>query len=182
MPTRIWRGSGEREHTAMLEEMGAAVAHQLQNPLSAVKARVQLGLRNPAEGPSHRGLADEGPRRGLPGRGYNAPYSKPGGGRVQGRAQDYMTVGIVHFMAFPQTMGGSGPIAETVGKIAEDPFFTGIEISTAAGVCGVLHLLVLGELPQRGLVKLEQVSYDRFMDTPFGRYYARAGQAGRHGE
>lgn len=68
------------------------------------------------------------------------------------------------------------------GRYLGKHFFTGIEISTSAGVCGVLHLLLLGELPQKGFVKIEQVSYDRFMETPFGRYYARAGQAGRHGE
>ncbi len=68
------------------------------------------------------------------------------------------------------------------GRYLGKHFFTGIEISTAAGACGVLHLLLAGSLPQKGLVKLEQVSYDRFMETPFGRYYARAGQAGRHGE
>ncbi len=41
---------------------------------------------------------------------------------------NYCTMSIVHFMAFPQTIGGEGPIAETVAKIAEDPFFGGIEI------------------------------------------------------
>ncbi|MBI3762233.1 MAG: sugar phosphate isomerase/epimerase [Chloroflexi bacterium] len=41
---------------------------------------------------------------------------------------NYATLSIVHFMAFPQTMNGEGPIVETVGKIAEDPFFTGIEV------------------------------------------------------
>jgi sugar phosphate isomerase/epimerase len=40
----------------------------------------------------------------------------------------YCTVSIVHFMAFPNTIGGEGPIVETVTKIAEDSFFTGIEI------------------------------------------------------
>jgi saccharopine dehydrogenase-like NADP-dependent oxidoreductase len=71
---------------------------------------------------------------------------------------------------------------KVTGRYLAKHFFTGIEISTAAGVCGVLHLLLLGELPRKGLVKLEQVSYDRFMETPFGLYYARPGQAGRHGE
>jgi saccharopine dehydrogenase-like NADP-dependent oxidoreductase len=52
-------------------------------------------------------------------------------------------------------------------------FFTGIEISTAAGVCGLLHLLLDGSLPQRGFVTMEDVSYDAFMATPFGRYYGR---------
>lgn len=40
----------------------------------------------------------------------------------------YCTVSIVHFMAFPNTIGGEGPIVETITKIAEDPFFNGIEI------------------------------------------------------
>ncbi|MHC5042406.1 MAG: saccharopine dehydrogenase C-terminal domain-containing protein [Planctomycetota bacterium] len=52
-------------------------------------------------------------------------------------------------------------------------FFTGIELSTAAGVCGVLHLLLGGSLPTKGFVKMEDVSYYDFMSTPFGRYYGR---------
>ena len=41
---------------------------------------------------------------------------------------NFCTMSIVHFMAFPQTIGGEGPIVETVSKIAEDPFFGAIEI------------------------------------------------------
>lgn len=52
-------------------------------------------------------------------------------------------------------------------------FFTGIEISTSAGVCGVLHLLLSGALPERGLIRMEDVSFDDFMASPFGRYYGR---------
>lgn len=51
---------------------------------------------------------------------------------MQGKPQEYMTVGIVHFMAFPQTMGGSGPIVETVGQIANDPFFGAVEVGPVA--------------------------------------------------
>ena len=40
----------------------------------------------------------------------------------------FCTMSIVHFMAFPNTMGGEGPVVETVSKIAEDPFFGAIEI------------------------------------------------------
>jgi sugar phosphate isomerase/epimerase len=40
----------------------------------------------------------------------------------------FCTMSIVHFMAFPNTIGGEGPIVETVSKIAEDPFFGAIEI------------------------------------------------------
>jgi len=41
----------------------------------------------------------------------------------------YCTMSIVHFMAFPAAGGGEGPIAETVAKIAEDPFFGAVEIT-----------------------------------------------------
>jgi sugar phosphate isomerase/epimerase len=41
---------------------------------------------------------------------------------------NFCTLSIVHFMAFPETIRGEGPLVETVTKIAEDPFFGGIEI------------------------------------------------------
>jgi sugar phosphate isomerase/epimerase len=41
---------------------------------------------------------------------------------------NYCTMSIVHFMAFPNTISGEGPIVETVSKIAADPFFGAIEI------------------------------------------------------
>ncbi len=50
-----WTDALERARD--LEEMGVKVAHELKSPLSAVKALVQLGLRNPAERASHERLA-----------------------------------------------------------------------------------------------------------------------------
>ena len=41
---------------------------------------------------------------------------------------NYCTMSIVHFMAFPETVWGDGPVVETVTKLAEDPFFGAIEI------------------------------------------------------
>jgi len=43
-----------------------------------------------------------------------------------------MSLGIVHFMAFPETMSGEGPVLETVARIAEDDFFGAIEIRRPA--------------------------------------------------
>ena len=40
----------------------------------------------------------------------------------------YMHLGIVHFKAFPQVVGGQGPIVETLRKIAEDDFWTAVEV------------------------------------------------------
>lgn len=42
----------------------------------------------------------------------------------------FMKVGLIHFMAYPSTMKGEGPILETIKKIAVDDYFTAIEITT----------------------------------------------------
>ncbi len=41
----------------------------------------------------------------------------------------YLSMGIVHFMAFPELASGQGPWEETVKHIALDPFFSAIEIT-----------------------------------------------------
>jgi sugar phosphate isomerase/epimerase len=41
----------------------------------------------------------------------------------------YMKVGLIHFMAYPNTMKGEGPILETVKKIAQDDYFDVIEVT-----------------------------------------------------
>jgi sugar phosphate isomerase/epimerase len=42
----------------------------------------------------------------------------------------FMNVGLIHFMAYPGTLRGEGPILETIRKIAVDDYFTAIEITT----------------------------------------------------
>ncbi len=59
------------------------------------------------------------------------------------------------------------------GRHIGERFFTGIEVSTAAGVCGVLHVVLNAPEPPHGLVRMEDVSYGAFMASPFGRYYGR---------
>ena len=41
----------------------------------------------------------------------------------------FMRVGILHFMAYPETLKGGGPIVETIRKIALDDYFDVVEIS-----------------------------------------------------
>ncbi|HEY5585818.1 MAG TPA: sugar phosphate isomerase/epimerase, partial [Ruminiclostridium sp.] len=41
----------------------------------------------------------------------------------------YMQVGLIHFMAYPSTIKGEGPILETIKKIAVDDYFNAIEIT-----------------------------------------------------
>ena len=42
----------------------------------------------------------------------------------------FMKVGLIHFMAYPTTIRGEGPILETIRKIAVDDYFSAIEITT----------------------------------------------------
>jgi sugar phosphate isomerase/epimerase len=42
----------------------------------------------------------------------------------------FMKVGLVHFMAYPATIKGEGPVEETIKKIALDEYFHAIEITT----------------------------------------------------
>ncbi len=41
----------------------------------------------------------------------------------------YMNVGLIHFMAYPDTIKGEGPIKETVKRILEDDYFDVIEMT-----------------------------------------------------
>ncbi len=41
----------------------------------------------------------------------------------------YMKVGLIHFMAYPETMKGEGPILQTLKKICTDDYFNAVEIS-----------------------------------------------------
>jgi saccharopine dehydrogenase-like NADP-dependent oxidoreductase len=49
---------------------------------------------------------------------------------------------------------------------------TAIQATTAAGICAVLDLLLSGALPDRGVIRQEQVGYDRFIANRFGQIYA----------
>ena len=41
----------------------------------------------------------------------------------------YLDIGLVHFMMFPDTMGGDGPIIESIQQVAADPFFDVLEVT-----------------------------------------------------
>lgn len=41
----------------------------------------------------------------------------------------YVKIGLIHFMAYPSTIKGEGPIMETIRKIAIDDYFDAVEIT-----------------------------------------------------
>lgn len=48
---------------------------------------------------------------------------------MRGDLHGYMRVGIVHCMAYPETLQGAGPVLESIRAICCDPFFESIEIT-----------------------------------------------------
>lgn len=50
---------------------------------------------------------------------------------------------------------------------------TGIQITTAAGICAMLDMLANGDLPQKGFVRQEDTDFDIFIANRFGSAYAR---------
>jgi saccharopine dehydrogenase-like NADP-dependent oxidoreductase len=52
---------------------------------------------------------------------------------------------------------------------------SGIQITTAAGICGVLDLLADGTISQRGFIRQEDIGLDAFLANRFGRAYAVPG-------
>ena len=63
-------------------------------------------------------------------------------------------------------------IARIVGAPLRGVQRTAIELSTAAGVVGLLELLYAGRLPARGFVRQEQIALPDFLATRAGRCYA----------
>ncbi|MCA8969009.1 MAG: saccharopine dehydrogenase NADP-binding domain-containing protein [Planctomycetes bacterium] len=49
--------------------------------------------------------------------------------------------------------------------------WSGIQITTAAGVCAVLDLLFAGKTPQTGFIRMEDVHFTDFIANRYGRYY-----------
>lgn len=50
--------------------------------------------------------------------------------------------------------------------------WSGIQITTAAGVTGIVDMVRAGQLPTSGFLKMESVDYEQFLKNRFGKYYA----------
>ena len=58
------------------------------------------------------------------------------------------------------------------GKPVNGELMSAIQLTTAAGICAMVDLLVQGKLPQQGLVRQEDTALADFLDNRFGQYYA----------
>ena len=55
---------------------------------------------------------------------------------------------------------------------------SGIQITTASGICTVLDLLATGKLRDHGFVRQEEISFKDFIENRFGKNYAYQGDNG----
>jgi saccharopine dehydrogenase-like NADP-dependent oxidoreductase len=55
-----------------------------------------------------------------------------------------------------------------------------IQITTAGGICAVLDMLSSGALPQKGLIRQEDIGLKAFLANRFGKVYAQSAQASQH--
>jgi len=90
---------------------------------------------------------------------------------------------VIVFVTVSGVQGGRLVQETYANKIYSQPVGgavrSAIQITTAAGICGVLDLLAEGALPSHGFVKQEEIALDRFLENRFGRYYASPEDAAR---
>ncbi|MCV2890786.1 saccharopine dehydrogenase family protein [Ruegeria aquimaris] len=65
-------------------------------------------------------------------------------------------------------------INKSYSRVIDGQTWSAIQVTTAAGVLGVVDLMRTGTLPSKGFIRQEQVQFADFLETEFGRLY-RAG-------
>ncbi len=58
------------------------------------------------------------------------------------------------------------------GQVVDGKRLSAIQLTTAAGICAVLDLLVHGKIRQSGLVRQEEIGLEAFLGNRFGSHYA----------
>ena len=48
---------------------------------------------------------------------------------MDGNRRQYMDLGVVQYVSFPQVIAGTGPVVETISRVLADEFFSAIEIT-----------------------------------------------------
>lgn len=88
---------------------------------------------------------------------------------------------VIVFVTVSGTRGGRLVQETYANKIYSRPVggvvHSAIQVTTAAGICGVLDLLADGKLPAKGLVRQEDVPLAAFLANRYGQVYAMQAQA-----
>ena len=83
---------------------------------------------------------------------------------------------IVIFVSATGKLGGRLTERTYAKTIYHQPIdgemWSGIQITTAAGITAIVDMVRAGQLPQSGFLKMETVDYEQFLKNRFGKYYA----------
>jgi saccharopine dehydrogenase-like NADP-dependent oxidoreductase len=63
-------------------------------------------------------------------------------------------------------------VRKVYAKRVNGKLLSAIQLTTAAGVCAMVDLMIAGKIPVRGLIRQEQVPLEMFLANRFGRHYA----------
>jgi len=63
-------------------------------------------------------------------------------------------------------------VRKVYAKQVNGKLLSAIQLTTAAGVCAMVDLMLAGKIPDRGLVRQEQVPLELFLGNRFGCHYA----------
>jgi len=63
-------------------------------------------------------------------------------------------------------------VRKVYGREVGGKYLSAIQLTTAAGICAMVDLMVAHKLAWRGFIRQEQVSIDTFLENRFGRFYA----------
>jgi len=63
-------------------------------------------------------------------------------------------------------------VRKVYAKRVNGKLLSAIQLTTAAGICAMVDLMVADEIPDRGLIRQEEVSLELFLRNRFGRHYA----------
>jgi saccharopine dehydrogenase-like NADP-dependent oxidoreductase len=63
-------------------------------------------------------------------------------------------------------------VRKVYAKQVKGKLLSAIQLTTAAGICAMVDLMIAGKIPDRGLVRQEQVPLEMFLGNRFGRHYA----------
>lgn len=59
------------------------------------------------------------------------------------------------------------------GQSIDGYAYSAIQVTTAASICAVLDMLAEGGIPDKGFVRQEEISLEKFLSNRFGRYYGK---------
>jgi len=63
-------------------------------------------------------------------------------------------------------------VRKVYARRVQGKLLSAIQLTTAAGVCAMVDLMVAGKIPDRGFIRQEEVSLDLFLGNRFGRHYS----------